>query len=74
MNTQPTDPKKPLGQAIRKRREKLGLTQEQLAEKAGLHWTFVSGVERGVRNISVVRLHHIAIALGVRVKDLVGDF
>jgi transcriptional regulator with XRE-family HTH domain len=74
VNVQATDPKKPLGQAIRKRREMLGLTQEQLAEKAGMHWTFVSGVERGVRNISLVRLHHIAIALGVRVRDLVGGF
>ena len=66
-----TDPRKPLGKIIRIRREKLGLTQEQLAEKAGLHWTFISGVERGVRNISILKLHRIAVSLGVRLRDLV---
>lgn len=71
MNVTITDPRKPLGQTIRIRREKLGLTQEQLAEKAGLHWTFISGVERGVRNISIVKLHQIAVSLGVRLRDLV---
>jgi transcriptional regulator with XRE-family HTH domain len=52
----------------------LGLTQEQLAEKAELHWTFISGVERGVRNISVVKLWRIATALNAHVRDLVDDF
>jgi transcriptional regulator with XRE-family HTH domain len=66
-----TDPRKPLGLAIRIRREALGLTQEQLAEKAGLHWTFISGVERGIRNISIVKLHRIAASLEVRLRDLV---
>ncbi len=66
-----TDPRKSLGQTIRVRRETLGLTQEQLAEKAGLHWTFISGVERGVRNISIMKLHSIALALGVSLRDLV---
>jgi transcriptional regulator with XRE-family HTH domain len=66
-----TDPRKPLGQTIRNRREALGLTQEQLAERAGLHWTFISGVERGIRNISIMKLHRIAISLGVRLRDLV---
>ena len=66
-----TDPRKPLGQTIRNRRETLGLTQEQLAERAGLHWTFISGVERGIRNISIMKLHRIAISLGVRLRDLV---
>jgi transcriptional regulator with XRE-family HTH domain len=66
-----TDPRKNLGQAIRIRREALGLTQEQLAEKAGLHWTFISGVERGIRNISIVKLHRIAVSLDVRLRDLV---
>ena len=71
MNVPVTDPKKPMGEAVRARRESLGLTQEQLAEKAGLHWTFISGVERGVRNISIVKLHRIAVSLGVRLRDLV---
>lgn len=73
MEVSVTDPKKALGQAIRIRREALGLTQEQLAEKAGLHWTFISGVERGIRNISIVKLHQIAVALQVRLRDLVDN-
>lgn len=68
------EPLKPLGRAIRKRREKLGLTQEQLAEKADLHWTFISGVERGVRNISIIKLWRIATALNTKVRNLVNDF
>ncbi len=71
MVTPVTDPRKPLGAAIRKRRLALGLTQEQLAERADLHWTYVSGIERGIRNVSIVNLFHIATALGVRVRDLV---
>ena len=68
-----TDPRKPLGQAIRRQRLKLGLTQEQLAETADLHWTYISGIERGVRNVSIVNLFHIAAALKVRVRDLVRE-
>ena len=56
-----TDPKKPLGQTIRILRGALGLTQEQLAEKAGLHWTFISRVEQGRRNISILKLHRICL-------------
>jgi transcriptional regulator with XRE-family HTH domain len=69
-----SDPRQLLGRAIRRRRLELGLTQEQLAEKADLHWTYVSGVERGIRNISIVRLHSIALALKTRVRDLVREF
>lgn len=49
----------------------LQLTQEALAERAGLHWTYISGIDRGVRNVSISKLIRIAIGLGVRVKDLV---
>jgi transcriptional regulator with XRE-family HTH domain len=66
-----SDPQKLLGEAIRTRRLELKLTQEELAEKADLHWTFVSGVERGQRNISILNLYHIASALKVRVRDLI---
>lgn len=69
-----TDPRKPLGVEIRKRRLALGLTQEQLAERADLHWTYVSGIERGQRNVSIIKLYRIATALQLRVRDLVKDF
>jgi len=67
------DPRKLLGRTIRKRREELGLTQEELAEKADLHWTYVSGIERGLRNVTIVKLSDIARALDVRVRDLVEE-
>jgi transcriptional regulator with XRE-family HTH domain len=67
------DPRSILGKTIRKRREELGLTQENLAEKAELHWTYVSGIERGVRNVTILELFNIARALNLRVRDLVDD-
>ena len=67
------DPRRPLGEAIKKRRLELGLTQEQLAEMADLHWTYVSGIERGIRNVSIVKLAKIAAGLRVRIQDLVQD-
>ncbi|MGC1780978.1 MAG: helix-turn-helix transcriptional regulator [Acidobacteriaceae bacterium] len=67
------DPRKVLGRAIRKRREELGLTQEALAEKADLHWTYVSGIERGIRNVTILKLSNIARALNLRIRDLVDD-
>jgi transcriptional regulator with XRE-family HTH domain len=71
--TKVIDPRKPLGRTIRALRLKAGLTQEQLAEAADLHWTYISGIERGVRNVSIVNLFNIAVALKVRVRDLVRE-
>ena len=73
MQTKVTNPQKVLGQAIRARRRALRLTQEQLAERSDLHWTYISGIERGVRNVTIGNLFHIARALNVRVRDLVKD-
>jgi len=50
------------------------LSQEELAELAGLHRTYVGGVERGERNISVLNLIQLARALKVRVAELFADF
>jgi len=41
-----------LGATVRQFRTRLGLTQEALADRAGVHSTYVSGVERGVRNVT----------------------
>jgi transcriptional regulator with XRE-family HTH domain len=49
---------------VRRFRLKLGLTQEGLAEKADMHWTFVSGVERCKYNISLNSIVRLAKALG----------
>lgn len=59
------DPRVQLGQTVRKRRLALGLSQEGLAEKADLHWTYVGGIERGERNVSLLNIVKIAHALGI---------
>lgn len=62
-----------LGEAIRARRHRRGLSQEHLAELAELDRTYVSGVERGTRNPALSTLEKLAGALGVRVSELVRD-
>lgn len=58
------------GQRLRKLRTQKGVSQEKLAELADLHRTYVSGVERGERNISLVNIERLAKALGVSMADL----
>jgi transcriptional regulator with XRE-family HTH domain len=52
-----------IGQSVSKRRVELGLSQEELATKAGVHRTYISDVERGVRNVSILTLERIAVAM-----------
>lgn len=59
------DPRIELGKAVRKKRRLLGLSQEGLAERADLHWTYIGGIERGERNVSLLNLVKIAHALGL---------
>ncbi len=54
-----------LGQTIKRHREEAGLSQEQLAAKAGIHRTHVGFLERGERSASVDVLVRIAVALEV---------
>ena len=51
-------------------RNRLQLSQDELAAKADLHRTYVGAVERGERNICLVNIHKLADALGVKAKDL----
>jgi transcriptional regulator with XRE-family HTH domain len=53
------------GDRVRARRLDLDWSQERLAEAAELHWTYVSSVERGERNISLRNILKLAAALGV---------
>lgn len=62
-----------LGQVIRKHRLAAGLSQEQLAERSGLHWTYVSQIESGKRNLSVNVLRRIAGALETPASTLIAD-
>jgi transcriptional regulator with XRE-family HTH domain len=57
------DLKAVLGAAIRRERSHLGISQEELAKKSGLHRTYVSDLERGARNPSVGSLQKLARAL-----------
>lgn len=58
------------GRSVRKRREAKALTQEGLAELAGLDRTYISGVERGGRNLSLSSIARLAKALGTTISDL----
>ena len=59
-----------LGQNVRQTRESKQFTQEKLAEFAGLDPTYISGIERGVRNPSLLSIVRVAKALGVTVSEL----
>lgn len=60
-----------LGERARARRQALGLSQEQLADQAHVHWTFVGQVERGQRNLSLHNLLKLAEGLKIDPADLV---
>jgi transcriptional regulator with XRE-family HTH domain len=62
--------KKRFGARIRSLRGKSGLSQEGLAEKCDLDRTYIGGVERGERNISLLNIHRLADALDVAPKSL----
>jgi transcriptional regulator with XRE-family HTH domain len=62
--------KKRFGARVRELRKQKGFSQETLALICELDRTYVGGVERGERNISLVNIHRIAIALGVPVTEL----
>jgi len=61
------------GQAVRSRRLAAGITQEKLAEHAGLHPTYISMVERGVRNPTLDASDRIAGVLKVSLAKLISD-
>jgi transcriptional regulator with XRE-family HTH domain len=56
---------------LRKRRRAIGLSQEELANRAGLHRTYVSAVERGERNLTVGSLEKLAVALECKFIEFV---
>ena len=59
------------GKTLRSKRLDLGLSQEQLAEVAEMHFTYVSSVERGERNISLENIAKLAKALQCSIQSLV---
>ena len=67
------DVRQRVGRNLKKYRKEAGFSQEGLALECGLHRTYVSGVERGVRNTTVVVLERIAEALNVPAARLLDD-
>ena len=58
------------GCRVRELRIAQGLSQEVLAQTAGLHRTYIGGIERGERNVSLANIQKIAWALGVTIADM----
>ncbi len=65
--------KKAFGLRLKKIRRDKNLTQESVAEKAGLHPTYIGQIERGVRNPSLVNINKIAKALSVPVSKIMAN-
>lgn len=59
-----------VGFAVKSRREVLGLTQEELAHRAKTHRTYLSDVERGTRNLSLINIERLAVALEIGLPAL----
>ena len=64
------DPRVALGRAVHRQRIKLGISQEDFADQVGLDRTYVSGIERGIRNPTLLVLLRLAQVLGVPVAQL----
>jgi transcriptional regulator with XRE-family HTH domain len=67
------DIKKQVGFNIKKIRDVRAISQEQLALESGVHRTYISGLERGVRNPTVTIIQSLAVALQVTASDLLRE-
>jgi transcriptional regulator with XRE-family HTH domain len=66
----PLDIRIRFGRAVRRIREEQGIVQEEAAERCGLHRTYYSGIERGVRNVSLVNIERIGKGLKTSLPEL----
>jgi len=66
----PLDIRIRFGRAIRRIREEQEINQEEAAERCGLHRTYYSGIERGVRNVSLVNIERVAKGLKTSLPGL----
>ena len=64
------DIKRKIGQRIKELREKAEMSQKDLAYTADLDRSYIASIENGQRNVSIVNIEKIAIALGVSLKEL----
>lgn len=58
------------GENLRRRRKAMAISQEDLADAAGLHRTYIGSVERGERNVSIDNMERLAAAVGSTVQNL----
>ena len=58
-----------VGKRVKELRKRLGISQEELADIAGLDRTYITSVECGKRNISIVNIDKLAVALQVTLKE-----
>lgn len=65
------DVRQRIGLNLQALRRAKGLTQEELSGRASIHQTYLSGVERGLRNPSALVMQRIALGLGADIEDLV---
>lgn len=66
----PLDIRIRFGRAIRRIREEQGINQEEAADRCGLHRTYYSGIERGVRNVSLVNIEKVGKGLRTSLPKL----
>lgn len=59
------------GKAVRSERERVRLSQEEFAERAEVHRTYVSSIEHGKVSVSIEVANRIALALGLRLNELI---
>ncbi|OGZ46244.1 MAG: transcriptional regulator [Candidatus Ryanbacteria bacterium RIFCSPHIGHO2_02_FULL_48_12] len=58
------------GQKVREERDRLGLSQEELAGRAGVHRTYVGMIERAEKNITLINIEKFAKALGLSLNEI----
>jgi transcriptional regulator with XRE-family HTH domain len=68
------DMRKLVGENVRRARQEKGLTQEELAERSGFSQQYISGLERGRRNPTVVSVYELANALDVTHRFIIGRY
>lgn len=64
------DLQRALGRNLRAHRERLGISQEKLAEQLGYNRTYIGSIEQGKRNLSLRSVEHLAEQLGVGAMEL----
>ena len=61
------------GQVIASRRHKMGISQEELASRAGLNRTYIGDIERGARNVALLNIKRLSLALGTSPSKLLTE-